>query len=347
MDSVSQFVLGAACAVAVMGRRTAVWKAALAGGVAGTLPDLDVFIDHGDAIANMTMHRANSHSLFWLTLAAPLAGGLVAWLARQRALWRRWSVALGLALVTHPLLDAMTVYGTQLLQPFSEHPFAVGSIFIIDPLYTLPLLAGLIGELAVRAPRRALRWNAAGLLLSTAYLGWSVAAQQWAREQALAALPDRGAGRAVLVTPAPFNTLLWRVVAMRPDGYDEGYVSLLDRRAAGEPIRFVFQPTGTARLAPALDTLPSFQRMAWFSRGFYAVDERPSQRAGGAPRAVLSDLRMGQAPHFVFAFEIAERGADGRWQAVVARNIGGRGDLSTAWPWLWRRALGQPLPPPG
>ena len=47
-----------------------------------------------------------------------------------------------LALVTHPLLDAMTVYGTQLALPFSDHPFGVGSIFIIDPLYTLPLLAG-------------------------------------------------------------------------------------------------------------------------------------------------------------------------------------------------------------
>ena len=40
------------------------------------------------------------------------------------------------------LLDAMTVYGTQLLQPFTDHPFAVGSMFIIDPLYTLPLLVG-------------------------------------------------------------------------------------------------------------------------------------------------------------------------------------------------------------
>jgi membrane-bound metal-dependent hydrolase YbcI (DUF457 family) len=37
-------------------------------------------------------------------------------------------------LVTHPLLDAMTVYGTQLALPFTNHPYAVGSIFIIDSL---------------------------------------------------------------------------------------------------------------------------------------------------------------------------------------------------------------------
>ena len=48
MDSLSQIALGAAVGVAVMGRRTAVWKAAAWGAVAGTLPDLDVIIDHGD-----------------------------------------------------------------------------------------------------------------------------------------------------------------------------------------------------------------------------------------------------------------------------------------------------------
>jgi inner membrane protein len=33
----------------------------------------------------------------------------------------------------------------------------------------------------------------------------------------------------LLSTPAPFNTLLWRFVAMHPDGsYSEGYYSLFD-----------------------------------------------------------------------------------------------------------------------
>ena len=71
MDSLTQMALGAAVTVAVMGRRTAAWKAAAWGALAGTLPDLDAFIDHGDAVLNMTLHRANSHSLLWLTLGAP------------------------------------------------------------------------------------------------------------------------------------------------------------------------------------------------------------------------------------------------------------------------------------
>ena len=72
MDSLTQIALGSAVAVAVMGRRTSVRRSAAWGAVAGTLPDLDVLIDHGDALLDMVLHRAESHSLFYLTLLAPL-----------------------------------------------------------------------------------------------------------------------------------------------------------------------------------------------------------------------------------------------------------------------------------
>ena len=45
---------------------------------AGTLPDLDVFIDHGYALRNMVLHRAESHALVWLTLALPVLAALPA-----------------------------------------------------------------------------------------------------------------------------------------------------------------------------------------------------------------------------------------------------------------------------
>ena len=72
MDSVTQFVLGAAVSAEALGTRTAARKAVVWGGVIATLPDLDVLIDHGDAVRNMVEHRAQSHSLFWLTLLSPL-----------------------------------------------------------------------------------------------------------------------------------------------------------------------------------------------------------------------------------------------------------------------------------
>lgn len=102
MDSATQLILGAAV------------------NVAGTLHDLDVFIAHGDPVLNMVLHRAESHVLFWLTLFSLPLSWLVARVQEgEWAQWRRWWHALWLALVTHPLLDAFAVYGTQLLLPSS------------------------------------------------------------------------------------------------------------------------------------------------------------------------------------------------------------------------------------
>ena len=335
MDSLSQIALGAAVGVATMGRRTAVWKAALWGAVAGTLPDLDVLIDHGDPIRNMVLHRAETHAPFWLTLFSLPMAAAIARLHGEWALWRRWWLAIWLALVTHPLLDAMTVYGTQLALPFTNHPFGVGSVFIIDPLYTLPLLAGAGWALATRGNGRGLVANAAGLVLSTAYLAWGVVAQQQVERVARASLAEQGIqAEHLLVTPTAFNSLLWRVVAVSGDHYHEGFRSLLDAQPRMGFDRF---ERGTA-LAAELQGLDAVQRLAAFSKGFYQLRQE-------GDRVLLSDLRMGQEPSYIFTFEVAQRRS-----APVATlpplQVGARLDLARGLPWLWRRALGERLPPP-
>src|SRR5690606_6885702 len=94
-------------------------------------------------------------------------------------LWRRWRpstdygagrlfLTLWLVLVTHPLLDAMTSYGTQLLWPLKPTPTAWSSLFIIDPFYTLPLFVTVVAGLIMGnrpALTRSLYW---GLGISTA-----------------------------------------------------------------------------------------------------------------------------------------------------------------------------------
>jgi inner membrane protein len=334
MDSLTQLALGAAVGVATMGRRTVAWKAALWGGIAGTLPDLDVFIDHGDAIREMTFHRTETHALFYLTLAAPLLGALAAKASGEWALWRRWMLAMWLALVTHPLLDAMTVYGTQLLLPFSDNPLGVGSIFIIDPLYTLPLLIGL-GVALVRRDKAGLACVRSALMVSTAYLGWSVLAQWHVHGIARDALAARGLPTAqVLVTPTPFNTVLWRVVAMREGGYEEGFYSLLD---GGRPLRLDSFPHDAA-LERSLQAQWSVQRMAWFTDGFFKLQDRNGV-------AVLADLRMGQEPHYSFRFPVARR-EGGQWVAITPVNQGSRGNVGALFAWLGKRLAGHDIPPP-
>jgi len=337
MDSLSQLALGAAVGVALMGRRTALWKSAAWGAALGTLPDLDVFVDHGDALLNMVLHRAESHALFWLTLIAPLIGAGIARLHGEWPHWRRWWLAAWLVLVTHPLLDTMTVYGTQLALPFSNHPFGVGSVFIIDPLYTLPLLFGLVLALVWqrRHGDRALRANAWGLALSTAYLAWGVAAQQHVTSLAQASLARQGLhAQALLVTPTAFNTVLWRVVATTPTHYHEGFYSLLDDGT--EPQWEAFD-RGPALLAAYADNA-AFQRLHTFAKGLVAM------RAVDG-RAHLSDLRMGQTLTYTFTFDIGpDAGPSLSPQPALAR--GGRVDVARALPWLWVRLQGQVLPPP-
>jgi inner membrane protein len=336
MDSLSQLALGAAVGVAVMGRRTAVWKSAMWGAVAGTLPDLDVFIDHGDPIRNMVLHRAESHALFWLSLASLPMAAAIARLHGEWALWRRWWLAVWLMLITHPLLDAMTVYGTQLGLPFTNHPYGVGSMFIIDPMYTLPLLVGGVWALMSGGSARGLKANAIGLALSTAYLAWSALAQAQVTHTARAALQAQGiAATQVLVTPSAFNTVLWRVVAIEGEHYHEGYRSLLDGAA---PMRFDKFPRGLA-LAPALQPIEGVQRITAFSHGHYKLHE-----TGG--RLYVTDLRMGQEPTYTFNFAVAERRGEAAVPLPKPVLEGRRPDLQRALPWLWRRALGEPLPLP-
>lgn len=338
MDSLSQIALGSAVAIGVMGRRTAVWKAATWGAVAGTLPDLDVVIDHGDALLNMVLHRAESHALLYLTLFAPLLAWGVSRLHREGHLYGRWTLALWLTLVTHPLLDAMTVYGTQLLLPFTSHPYGVGSMFIIDPAYTLPLIVGVVAALRTKDAARGLRWNALGLVLSTAYLAWSALAQAHVELQARASLRAQGvAAERVLVTPAPLQTLLWRVVALPDDPADtrfhEAYVSLFDGPG---PVRFEAHDRGAALMATH-GQAPPVARLTTFAGGFVKLSVTP----GGQLR--ITDLRMGQEPDYVFNFDLGPPDTVGKAPSV---QVSERPPVGPALRWIGQRMWGQDVSPP-
>jgi inner membrane protein len=249
--------------------------------------------------------------------------------------WRRWWLALWLALVTHPLLDAMTVYGTQLALPFTNHPFGVGSVAIIDPLYTLPLLVGAGWALASRGSAAGRRANGLGLLLSTLYLGWGVVAQQQVDRLARASLQTQGIrAERVLVTPTVFNSLLWRVVAVDGTHYHEGFHSLLDADA-----RIAFDRFDRGMdLAGAVQGIDGVQRIAAFSKGFYKLQDESG-------RVLVSDLRMGQEPAYLFSFAVAQRHSP-PLPLDKPVQVGRRPDVQRALPWLWRRMWGQPLPPP-
>lgn len=356
MDSLTQATLGAAVGVAVMGRRTTAWRAALWGAAIGTLPDLDVAFDFGDPIRNMTEHRAESHAIFYQLLASPVLALLVARPGLGRALtgrhqtyppgvldpaeikpargmdssssYWRWTLATALILITHALLDGMTVYGTQLWLPFYKEAVGLGSVFIIDPLYTLPLVLGLFASLITK---KAWGFNSLklGLLLSSIYLAWSAAAQAWVERTVKTQLPEPRA--TLLVTPAAFNTVLWRLVAVTDTHYYEGWYSLPADGSA--PVRWRAVPRDPA-LYDLLKDNPSVARLARFSDGFFQLERR-------GDKVVMTDLRMGQEPAYVFRFDIGALQPTGELIGPVERPNVQRPPLREGLAWLWQRIWGK------
>jgi inner membrane protein len=314
MDSVTQLLLGASVAAAIAPARHR-RAALLAGAALGTLPDLDslpiaLFTD--DPVALMTWHRSFSHSL----LVLPFVGWAIwAWFrsrgGRVAEAPMRWFWAIQLALVTHPLLDAFTVYGTQLLWPLPVRPVMWSSVFIIDPFYTVWLLAAVVAALFLRWRPVAQHALLAGLAMSSAYLGWSLAAKAMIERDAARALAAIGLADAPrLSVPATIHTLQWRVVAMTPDGYVEAYRSVRD---AMGPMTFRAHASDREALRQARH-LPAVQRLAWFNHGFMKAERRDGM-------LVLSDLRMGADPDYFFRFAVARADPGGGWLAVPPRQL--------------------------
>ncbi len=147
MDSLTQIVLGGTVAYATLGPKVGK-KAVLYGALLGTLPDLDVFLPYGGEVEAFTYHRGFSHSILVHLVLSPIIAWLLAKLhpissdSEFKYSWYKWTLMVFLCLSTHALLDACTVYGTQLLWPITQYPFGFSNLFIIDPAYTLPLLLG-------------------------------------------------------------------------------------------------------------------------------------------------------------------------------------------------------------
>lgn len=296
MDSISQVALGAAVghltAGRQVGRRAVAW-----GAICGTLPDLDVLVRYGSDVANFTYHRSFSHSLIVLALVSPLVLLVVRRVHPNHAhLWFRWLSLIYLSFATHVLLDAFTVYGTQLWWPLDPTPVSWATVFIIDPLFTTPLLVG-VGAACfmTRRPERGYRWNVVGFAVAVLYLGWSVGVKSHVDSIARQSLTQQGLDYERLLTvAAPFNTVLWRVLAIDGERYYEGTYSLLD---SDENIEFTAR-TRSVHLLEGLDGHWPVERLQWFTHGFYGVDQIGDD-------VVLTDLRMGSFDTgYVFRFVV-------------------------------------------
>ncbi len=331
MDTFTQFALGAGVGAAVLGRDISPRKAAITGGMLAVLPDLDVLYPFDDPIDAFVMHRGPSHSLIVHAVVTPLFGEALMRLFKDLRQQRmRTYLAVYLVFATHALLDALTVYGTRILWPLWPEAVGAGSIFIIDPIYTLPLVVAVVWALCLRSWtvgfRRALT---VGLVLSTAYLGWSLAAQQVIYGRATQVLSRSGIEpEDMLAIPTPFNTLYWKVIALDGERYLNLYLPLF---GSADQVVVHTHPRGVG-FAGCLEGQDAFEKLAAFNDGFYRIDSVDGE-------LVMSDLRMGLTPGYVFRYAMAERSGHGMRPIPPERQRSERrapGDLA----WLFANLSG-------
>ena len=288
MDPLTHTLLGASFGYFGFGRRLGRATAVGVGALAGAAPDLDVLIGSAsDPLIAVEYHRHFTHALPFAPVGAALVLGVLMIYRPWREKWRGqigavWACGLA-AWVSHCLLDSATSYGTQLMWPFTDERFGWDFISVVDPVFTLALLAGLGVGLVRFRPGAAL----VGLIVAATYMGFGAVQHRRAVEaQAVFAAARGHVPVRVEVMPTLGNLLVWRAL------YEHGGKIYADR------IRVGFAGDASVRGGWALakvaagdltaaerarDQRRSFARFSWFSEGWVA-------RSSG-DTTVLGDMR--------------------------------------------------------
>lgn len=335
MDSITQMLFGATVAQAGFHGRLG-RKALVAGAAIALLPDLDVAAGWiGGRFAEWQHHRGLTHSLLFGPAVGPLLGWAI-WRAERRRTGggsgddtlRAWIWLAILALITHPVIDLFTSYGTQLLWPLATTRFAVDALPIIDPVYSLALLAALVvGSMPRTRPAVAQDVGGAALLFIAVYTcgGWAINERV---ERAAAA--DFGRPATVDAYPLLFQPYYRRVVAMTPEAAHVGYYSVLNPK----PIDWQAHRIDDSEAVTAVRRTAEAGIFEWFAMGKVLWRMTPDQQGG--TRIEATDLRYGMpgpttaGQWGIFAGAAAgngSNGADGRDVMVrpftVPRDISG------------------------
>ena len=289
MDIVTQGLLGGVLGQSVA--RTGEKRiATLVGVLSGMLADADVLIQSSsDPLLNIEYHRHFSHALIFIPIGALIAALLLWPFLRKRLPFSRIYLYALAGFSLSGLLDACTSYGTHLLWPFSDERIAFHIISIVDPVFTLLLLLGLVFGLRSQA-RPFARY---ALLLAAAYMGLGFMQMQRAELLATELATSRGhAPVKAVVKPTMGNLILWRSVYIY---HDRIYVDGVRVSPAGQTKIY---PGSSVELFDPLRTFPELERdtvlfgdierFVRFSDGYVAVHPEHSD--------VLGDVRYSMLP---------------------------------------------------
>jgi inner membrane protein len=248
-------------------------------------------------------------STTWIVLAAIFLGfiGLSRFMkpTEELASTPDWTRLMFWSLFTHPLLDAHTSWGTQLLWPL-PWKYAWNNIFVADPLYTIPMLIALIVILFMgrKSPgRRLINWI--GIGLSSVYMLFTIVMKGVTFRQFTNALDDQELDYEDISTrPTPLNSILWTANVDMGDAYLMAYYSVFDT----QPIEFIRVEKDEQLLGKWKDH-PKVKRLWHLSAGEFAITEKNDT-------LIYNDLRFGmfgepkEGGEFVFAYQLIPDGDD-------------------------------------
>ncbi|UMB52892.1 metal-dependent hydrolase [Lutibacter sp. A64] len=299
MDSLTQIVLGAAVGEAVLGKKVGN-KAMLYGAIAGTIPDLDIISSYfTDTVTAISIHRGFTHSIVFAVLFAFIFG----WIVSKYEMYKNfkgWFWLFFWAFFTHSILDAHTTWGTQVFWPI-DFRLALKTVFVIDPLYTVPFLVFLIlAMFQKRLAKKRRFYNNIGLIISSSYLVLTFLLKWIAFNQFESALDKQDINYIQLDTrPSLLNTILWSANVETEDSYLLANYSFFDSK----PINFESYPKNHHLLGNLVEN-NKVKRMISISKGWYII----SQDKGNL---YFNDLRFGllslepASQNFVFKYKIA------------------------------------------
>jgi len=299
MDSLTQIVLGGAIGNALLGRKLKN-RAVLYGAIAGTIPDLDVLAGYfTDPLTALEFHRGITHSILFAIVASFFFGFLLYWLEKKRGVTYEegvWFFFWGL--FTHALLDVFTTWGTRVLWPL-DYPFAFKSIFVVDPLYTIPFAYFLLRSMAEKKDmKRRMRLNNLGLYCSSAYLGLTLLLKAVAFYSFTDALDQQHiAYQSMAVKPTALNTILWSATVETKDAFLIGEYSFFNPK----PIEFQRYPKNKEVIG-SLEKHYLIGRLVRLSEGYYTFSEKNNE-------IYFNDLRFGVLrqqdgeAQFVFSYQ--------------------------------------------
>lgn len=196
----------------------------IAGFAAAAFPDVDLILRLIDTLTYLNWHQGPTHSLILLPLWAWLLARLFSWLTHERYTWKLFYRPACLGLSIHIAGDLITSYGLMLFAPFSTERFSLPLAFVIDPWFSLIIIAGLLASWRYPQQRMPAILALASLCGYLIFL-WTL--HQQAIEIAIRHADAQALPQAqISVLPQPLSPFHWKIIIRQENNYHLADVNL-------------------------------------------------------------------------------------------------------------------------